>query len=75
MSVPRPSKQPPGTCASPQSEEAPGAGLDTGVTFDEIVGSLLALAPMIWTERLAPVAAELARALDYDKDQALEYLD
>jgi len=49
--------------------------LETGVTFDEVVGSLLALAPMIGTERLAPIAAELARALDYDIDQALERLD
>ena len=49
--------------------------LETGVTFDEVVGSLLALAPMIGTERLAAIAAELARALDYDIDQALERLD
>ena len=39
------------------------------------MGSLLALAPMIGTERLAAIAAELARALDYDIDQALERLD
>jgi len=49
--------------------------LETGVTFDEVVGSLLALAPMIGTERLVAIAAELARALDYDIDQALERLD
>ena len=48
------------------------AALETGVTFDEVVGSLLALAPSIGTERLVAIAPELARALDYDIDEALE---
>jgi len=51
------------------------AALEAGVTFDQIVGSLLALAPIIGTERLVTIAPELARALDYDIDEALERLD
>ena len=51
------------------------AALETGVTFDEVVGSLLALAPLIGTERLVAIAPELARALDYDIDEALERVD
>ncbi len=51
------------------------SALETGVSFDEIVGSLLALAPIIGTERLVTIAPELARALDYDIDEALERLD
>ena len=51
------------------------AALETGVTFDEVVGSLLALAPLIGTERLVAIAPDLARALDYDIDEALERLD
>jgi len=51
------------------------AALETGVTFDEVVGSLLALAPSIGAERLVVIAPELARALDYDIDAALERLD
>ena len=51
------------------------AALETGVTFDEVVSSLLALAPLIGTERLVAIAPELARALDYDIDAALEWLD
>ena len=51
------------------------AALEAGVTFDEIVSSLLALASTIGTERLVALAPELARALDYDIDAALERLD
>jgi 4-carboxymuconolactone decarboxylase len=51
------------------------AALEMGVTFDEVVGSLLALAPSIGTERLAAIAPQLARALDYDIDAALQELD
>ena len=51
------------------------AALETGVTFDEVVGSLLALAPLIGTERLVAIAPELARALEYDIDEALERVD
>ncbi len=49
--------------------------LDAGLTFDEIVGSLLVLAPSIGLERVVAVAPNLARALGYDVDAALEQLD
>jgi len=49
--------------------------LDAGLSFDEIVGTLLALAPTVGTERTVAVAPELARALGYDVDAALERLD
>jgi hypothetical protein len=49
--------------------------LVAGLTFDEVVGSLLALAPTIGIERVVAVAPDLARALGYDIDAALERLD
>ena len=58
----------------PMLQQRVSDALDAGVTFDEIVGSLLALAPGIGIERLVAVAPKLARALDYDIDAALERL-
>jgi alkylhydroperoxidase/carboxymuconolactone decarboxylase family protein YurZ len=52
-----------------------GEALDAGLGFDEIVGSLLVLAPEIGLERVVAVAPHLARALGYDVDAALERLD
>jgi hypothetical protein len=52
-------------------DEAVGAGLD----FDEIVESLLLLAPSIGLQQVVAVAPNLARALGYDIDAALERLD
>ena len=49
--------------------------LDVGLTFDDVVASLVALAPTIGVERLTAVAPDLAWALDYDIDAALERLD
>jgi hypothetical protein len=49
--------------------------LVAGLTFDEVVGSLLALAPTIGIERIVAAAPDLARALGYDIDDALERLD
>ncbi len=49
--------------------------LMAGLGFDEIVASLVALAPTIGIERMVAVAPDLARALDYDIDAALEGLD
>jgi alkylhydroperoxidase/carboxymuconolactone decarboxylase family protein YurZ len=49
--------------------------LDAGLGFDEIVDSLLALAPTIGIERVVAAAPGLARALGYDIDAALERLD
>ena len=49
--------------------------LDVGMGFDQVVASLLALVPTIGIERIVAVAPDLARALDYDIDAALERLD
>lgn len=61
--------------AGPVLRQRVTAALEAGVTFDEVVGVLMALAPLIGTERLVAIAPELARALDYDIDEALELLD
>jgi hypothetical protein len=52
-------------------EEALVAGLD----FDDIVASLLALAPTLGVDRLVAIAPDVARALGYDIDAALEQLE
>ena len=52
-----------------------GEALDAGLSFDEIVGSLLVLAPSIGLERVVAVAPHLAQALGYDVDAALEQMD
>jgi 4-carboxymuconolactone decarboxylase len=51
-----------------------GEALAAGLSFDEIVGSLLVLAPSIGIERLVEVAPHLARAIGYDVDAELERL-
>jgi hypothetical protein len=52
-----------------------GDALAAGLSFDEVVASLMALAPTIGIERTVALAPELALALDYDIDAALESLD
>jgi alkylhydroperoxidase/carboxymuconolactone decarboxylase family protein YurZ len=49
--------------------------LAAGATVDEIVGSLIALAPTVGLARVVSAAPELALALGYDVDAALEGLD
>jgi 4-carboxymuconolactone decarboxylase len=49
--------------------------LDNGYTTDEVVESLTALAPLIGIDRLVEAAPELARAIGYDVDDALERLE
>jgi alkylhydroperoxidase/carboxymuconolactone decarboxylase family protein YurZ len=49
--------------------------LESGLDFDEIVEALTTLAPIIGLDRVVAVAPELARALGYDIDVALERLD
>ena len=48
------------------------AALAAGATIDEIVGSLIAVAPTIGLARAVSAAPELALALGYDVDAALE---
>jgi hypothetical protein len=49
--------------------------LAAGVSFDEIVASLIALGPTIGMARTVALVPELALALDYDIDANLERLD
>jgi hypothetical protein len=51
-----------------------GDALDTGLSFDEVVAAV-ALAPTVGIERVVAIAPDLARALGYDVDAALERLD
>jgi len=48
--------------------------LDAGLSFDEVVGSLVVLAPTVGVDRVVAIAPDLARALGYDIDAALEQL-
>jgi alkylhydroperoxidase/carboxymuconolactone decarboxylase family protein YurZ len=59
----------------PMLQQRVGDALEAGVGFDEIVASLAALAPTVGIERVVAVAPDLARALGYDIDSALERLD
>ncbi|OGO57991.1 MAG: hypothetical protein A2Z32_01730 [Chloroflexi bacterium RBG_16_69_14] len=61
--------------ASPMSKQRVGDALDASLSFDEVVGSVLALTPTIGIERVVAIAPDLARALGYDVDAALERLD
>ena len=49
--------------------------LAAGATIDEIVGTLIAVAPTVGLVRTVSAAPELALALGYDIDSALETTD
>ena len=51
-----------------------GDALGLGVTPDEIVGLMLAIAPLIGVAEIVNTAPKVALALDYDLDEALETL-
>jgi alkylhydroperoxidase/carboxymuconolactone decarboxylase family protein YurZ len=57
--------------AAPVWRQAVGHALGAGLSFDEIVGSLVVLAPTIGFDRVVAAAPELAAALGYDVDAAL----
>jgi len=52
-----------------------GRARQDGATVDEIIGTLLVAAPMIGKAGLVGVAPDLAMAIGYDVDLALETLD
>lgn len=52
-----------------------GDALDAGADADEVVGVLLAVAPLIGVARVVASARKVALALDYDIDAALEAHD
>lgn len=49
--------------------------LEVGVTEEEVVGALVAAAPMIGSARTVMWASTVALATDYDLEAALEVLD
>lgn len=49
-----------------------GDALTSGLDFDEIVASLVVLAPTIGLERVVALAPEVALALDFDLEASLE---
>jgi 4-carboxymuconolactone decarboxylase len=51
------------------------AGLDAGATYDEIVGTLIAVMPIVGVARVVAAAPNLALALGYDVAEALESVD
>jgi 4-carboxymuconolactone decarboxylase len=52
-----------------------GMALASGATVDEIVGVLIAVAPTVGLARAVSAAPELALAIGYDVDAALEAID
>jgi alkylhydroperoxidase/carboxymuconolactone decarboxylase family protein YurZ len=61
--------------SAPMWQQRVSDALESGLGFDEIVEALTALAPTIGLDRVVAIAPELARALGYDIDAALERLD
>jgi 4-carboxymuconolactone decarboxylase len=51
------------------------AGLSAGATVEQILGTLFAVGPVVGSARLVKAAPELARAVGYDIDHALESYD
>lgn len=61
--------------AGPMLRQRVGDAMAAGLNFDEIVASLVALSPTIGIDRIVAIAPDLASALGYDVDAALEHLD
>ncbi len=59
--------------AAPSSYQAGvETALASGSTADDILGVLIAIAPIVGTARIVSAAPELALALGYDVDEAFE---
>jgi 4-carboxymuconolactone decarboxylase len=58
--------------APPSYMSAVTAGLEAGVSVDEIVGTLIAVIPIVGVARVVSAAPNLALALGYDVADALE---
>ena len=62
--------------AAPSSyQSAVEPALAAGASLDEIVGTLIAVAPTVGLARVVSAAPELALALGYDVDSAIEARD
>ena len=51
------------------------AGLEAGATYDEIVGTLIAVIPIVGVARVVSAAPNLGLALGYDVHEALELVE
>jgi alkylhydroperoxidase/carboxymuconolactone decarboxylase family protein YurZ len=58
--------------APPSFEASADAALEAGATFDEIVGTLIAVLPAVGVVRVNSAAPKLALGLGYDVEAALE---
>ncbi len=61
--------------APPSYMSAVEAGLKAGATYDEIVGTLIAVMPIVGVARVVSAAPNLGLALGYDVAEALELVD
>lgn len=57
--------------ALPTWQQSVWQAVSAGLSADEIVGSLMALAPTIGPDRVVAAAPDLAQALGFDVDAAL----
>ena len=61
--------------APPSYMSAVQAGLDAGATYEEIVGTLIAVLPIVGVARVVSAAPNLGLALGYDVSAELELVD
>jgi 4-carboxymuconolactone decarboxylase len=61
--------------APPSYMSAVEPALEAGATYDEIVGTLIAVIPIVGVARVVSAAPNLALALGYDVSEALELVD
>ena len=58
--------------APPSYMSAVSAGLDAGLSLEEIVGTLIAVMPIVGVARVVSAAPKLGLALGYDVSEAFE---
>ena len=61
--------------ASASYHWAAAAALDAGATAEDVVGTLISVAPICGLARVVSATSEVALAIGYDFDQAFEALD
>jgi 4-carboxymuconolactone decarboxylase len=61
--------------APPSYMSAVEAGLNAGASYEEMVGTLIAVMPIVGVARVVSAAPNLGLALGYDVAEALELVD
>ena len=61
--------------APPSFMSSVQAGLDAGASYEEIVGTLIAVIPIVGVARVVSTAPNLGLALGYDVSEAFELAD